>query len=169
MTSIAGRSRRLASVAVVGCLSFTVACSDSPYSPLSGGRASVQAPQSLDEARAELVTKAFAMAMQDASVRVSVRDAMRASRITEHKLILADFVRSDAGSALVTAAAAAFGVTNDSLVAVIAALPAMDFYVPSRDERRNWQGQSNISVGHALRADKSSFTAFDVTDVRQRL
>ena len=46
----------------------------------------------------EDVARGIALAMGDAGVRAAVRDAMRESLVTEHKLLLQDFVKPHAAA-----------------------------------------------------------------------
>lgn len=104
---------------------------------------------------ADLVAGAFAAAMSEGTIRFLVRDAMRASLLTEHKLVLQEFVATPAGRTLVNAGAMAIGVTGDSLGRVIASLPPMDFYVPGAAHRKSWRGDGQVLVAAALARDIS--------------
>lgn len=96
------------------------------------------------------VAAGIASAMGDASIRVSVLQAFRASDWVEHKLVLQDFVTTPAGKALVALAARSRGVTAAEFSALINSLPLLDFYVPSREERLSWTGNNNVSVALSL-------------------
>lgn len=124
---------------------------------------SVQTPQSVDEIRADVVARAFALAMANPSIRSSIRDVMRASLITEHKIHLAEFVRTSAGRTLASAAALRIGLTPDSMNRIIAGLPPIDFYVPSATDRRGWKGEASFNVGYAMRGDRSRYNVYDAT------
>jgi hypothetical protein len=81
---------------------------------------------------------------------------MRASRVTEHKLVLQEFVNTPAGRTLLRAAADATGRSSDALAARIAVLPPLDFYAPFREHRRAWRAGPELLVG-AIR-DKADST-----------
>jgi hypothetical protein len=71
---------------------------------------------------------------------------MRASLVDEHKLVLQTFVQTSSGKAMVQAAARNSGVSVKSIESQIAALPALDFYMPIRAHRQSWQGTDNVLV-----------------------
>lgn len=105
--------------------------------------------------------------MSEGTIRFLVRDAMRASLLTEHKLVLQEFVATPAGRTLVNAGAMAIGVTGDSLGRVIASLPPMDFYVPGAAHRKSWRGDGQVLVAAALARDISQLTATRSDRARQ--
>lgn len=109
--------------------------------------------------------RAFALAMSRQEVRVQLRNAMRASPLTEHKLVLQDFIRTPAGQTLVRAAANAAGKAPHEIDALVSSLPLMDFYVPLREHRMQWRGNADIVVAVALGNDWSA-ASFYGTDGR---
>ena len=109
----------------------------------------------------DAVTYAFARAMEDGQVRLAVRDAMRASRVSEHKLVLQEYVRTQSGRLLVETAARAAGKTPEALLAEIGRLPEMDFYVPVREQRLTWQGGERVAVVGSTEDDARLFPGFD--------
>jgi hypothetical protein len=123
-------------------------CSDSytPTAPRPDGVRAAFAESSLD-ANAQDIAHAIARAMNRQDVRIQIRNAFRASRVTEHKLVLQEFVHTPAGRHLVRAAAEASGTTPAAFEARIAALPELDFYLPFRAHRASWRGTGDILVG----------------------
>lgn len=105
----------------------------------------------------------FSQALRNDDVRASVRNAMRASLVSEHKLVLQEYVRTQSGQLLLQTAAAAAGVTPAELRSQIEALPELDFYVASRDQRRAWQGSDKVAVVANLDADSKVFPGFDAS------
>src|SRR5580765_63337 len=87
-------------------------------------------PQASVTDEVEAVTRAIALGMAEPAARHAVRDAMRASPLTEHKLSLREYAASNDGDALIRAAARATGTTTSGLRARIAVLPDLDFYLP---------------------------------------
>jgi hypothetical protein len=140
------RSRQ--AVAVLAA-AFATGCADSYVTTDPTGSEPVVAPSAAWVSEAEEVARAFALAMADSGVRVAVRDAMRASRVTEHKLVLQEFAATAAGRAIVSAAARASGVTESSLATRIASLPALDFYAPFREHRLTWRAEPTVVIGVA--------------------
>ncbi len=102
------------------------------------------------EASVDVVAHVFALGMASPDVRAAVRDAMRASPLTEHKLSLREFVTTAAGARLLRAAAGAGGIGLSDLRIMIAALPDLDFYVPARQHRLTWRGTGNHVVAVSL-------------------
>lgn len=164
------RRRELA--AIVAALVAAVAC-DGATAPV--------APHAADDARLtvaamnnplspdQVIARGLALALGDRAVREAVRDAMRASPLTEHKLVLQDFVGTDPGALVVRAVAARLGVGVDSVGAIIAALPALDFYVPGRDQRRSWRATPDVLVAAVLGPDRSVVTGHDVRGVAREV
>ena len=97
-------------------------------------------------ARVDAVARAMALGMSQPEVREAVRDAMRVSPWTEHKLSLHEFQATPTGELLFRASAAAVGVDLDVLHARIAALPDLDFYVPVRQHRLTWRSTEDYLV-----------------------
>ncbi len=89
----------------------------------------------------------FALAMEADSIRLLVRDAMRESPVSEHKLVLQEFVRTPRGLRVMAVAASAGDQDPEQLEADIAHLPPLDFYVPAREHRLSWKGTKDIAVG----------------------
>lgn len=112
------------------------------------------------EAGARQVARALALAMQRQDVRVQVRNAMRQSRVTEHKLVLQEFIGTPAGRNLLRVAAQQSGLTVDALAARIAALPEMDFYAPLRVHRATWRGGAEVLIGATLAPKEPVLTAY---------
>lgn len=86
------------------------------------------------------LSRSIAVSMAQSGVRSAVRDAMRSSRLTEHKLSLQGFLASVEGSSLLRGAAAVQGVSPQEFSGLIARLPELDFYVPRREQRLSWRG-----------------------------
>jgi hypothetical protein len=118
----------------------------------------------------EAVTYAFARALGNDDVRAAVRSAMRASLVSEHKLVLQEYVRTQNGQLLLETAARAAGRTPADLLAQIGTLPELDFYVASRDQRRLWDGNARVAVVGSLDQDAKVFPGFEVSGkpVQQR-
>lgn len=128
-----------------------VGCSDA-YTPTAAGPDGTRPAfaESSPDATAQEVAHAIALAMSRQDVRVQVRNAFRASRVTEHKLVLQEFVHTPGGRHLVRAAAEATGTTPAALEARIATLPELDFYLPFLEHRTSWRGTGDVLVGATL-------------------
>lgn len=88
----------------------------------------------------------LATAMGSPDIRARIRDAMRTSKVTEHKLVLQDFLRTPTGRPVLAAMATAGGIEAGELVARLAPLPRLDFYVPVRHHRLTWEGGPDAAV-----------------------
>jgi hypothetical protein len=85
---------------------------------------------------------------------------MRKSPLTEHKLVLQDFIRTPPGERLVRTAAARSGRPAGQLSAKIALLPPIDFYAPFREHRLSWRGTQDVLVAAAGGPDADTASAF---------
>lgn len=137
-------SRRVAmlSVAMLGVAAFGTGCAERGEQ-LVAPEARSASPM---ESRVDALARAFAVAMADPGVRAAVRDAMRASPLTAHKLSLQQFGASPDGEQLLRAAASAVGKSVDELRSTIAGLPELDFYVPARQHRLTWRATVDYVV-----------------------
>lgn len=78
---------------------FAIACSGDSAAPTGLAVETGALSAEVDFRRAsEDVARGIALAMGDAGVRAAVRDAMRESLVTEHKLLLQDFVKPHAAA-----------------------------------------------------------------------
>jgi len=87
----------------------------------------------------------------------AIRDAMRASPWTEHKLSLRQFVVTPRGEMLLRASAAAAGMAPEALKARITSLPELDFYVPARQHRLKWSGSEDYLVAVSMNGQAPTF------------
>ena len=86
---------------MVGAALGLIACNgEQPNAPAPASTAASSIQQDADT-----LARLFALAMQDPSVRVGVRDALRASPFVEHKVSLQDLLATAAGRALIAGAA----------------------------------------------------------------
>ena len=107
-------------------------------------------PVATAEAELQHVARAFALAMRDDAARLAVRDALRDSPWDEHQVRLQELAATPAGRRVVAAAAAAVGEDAARMQARIDALPPLDFYVPSREQRLAWRGTADVTVAASL-------------------
>ena len=124
-----------------------------------GGAAFALAVQNADRSL-RVVTQAVAVAMKEQPVRLAVRDEMRDSPWDVHQVSLQELVAGPAGAGLLTAAAAAAGESTDEFRARLNNLPDLDFYMPSRAQRRTWRGTAGVVVGGSVDAESGSVFAF---------
>jgi len=145
------------SLRVLTCLAgLLAACTDQVVSPdgsttgqPQSASLAVQATSSDDIQR---LARALAAGMGSPQIRTQVLRAMRASRVTEHKLVWQDFVRTVQGRALMAAAARGAGATSAELEAISLRLPELDFYMPAREHRLTWKGSADLLVAGTVGA-----------------
>ena len=139
------------------------ACSGDPVGIQNPPTASqVRVVQQIDETGADVVARVLALGMKKPSLRLAVRDAMRASLVTEHKLVFQDFVRTPTGRDILLEGSRRLGIPVESVDRMIAQLPALDFYVPSPSQRRSWKGEGGrVRVGFVTRDRGARFLAFN--------
>jgi hypothetical protein len=101
------------------------------------------------------VALSFANALAQPAARQILRDALRASPYTEHKVVLQDFVQTPSGQELLRIAAERTGLSLDELLGQVALLPRLDLYVPWVAHRKSWRGTPDVLVSVALDADRS--------------
>jgi hypothetical protein len=141
-TRFSQRFREILAVAVVGLSVLTVACSpDATIAPIPNG-----ADDATVLAADQQVARSIALALYDPGVRGQVRDAMRASLVDDHKLVLQEFVKTPRGKAMLQAAARRSGSPVAGIEAQIAVLPPLDFYMPIEAHRQSWRGTDDILV-----------------------
>jgi hypothetical protein len=105
-----------------------------------------QAPSEPAAGPTELVW-AIARSMEQADIRRDILGAMRASPVTQHKLVLQDYLAGAARQRLAAAMAAALGAGPASLRQALDRMPRLDFYVPSSEDRMRWTGTAELVVG----------------------
>lgn len=141
-------------VATMACSAESPMAADIPQ-PTTEGVGAARAVESGNK-----LARALALALGSAEARASLRDAMRDSRMTEHKLVLQDFAQTEAGRSLLRAAASGAGVSGDAFEAMLLDLPALDLYLPRREDRLNWRATPNLLVAAALTDDRGRVTAY---------
>lgn len=105
------------------------------------------------EASLQVIGRAVAVALADADVRLAVRDALRDSPWDVHQVVLQEYLASDAGAALLAAASAAAGESPAAFQARLRALPELDLFVPSREQRLTWRGGDGLVVASTANAE----------------
>lgn len=151
---------RIATLVVMSALA--AACADTPSPLLSARSGSAFGAESSGEAEARQhqVARGIALAMARPEIRAQVRNAMRRSLVTEHKLVLQEYVHTPGGVHLVRAAAAAAGMRSDEFSGLVASLPPMDFYVPFREHRTGWRAGGDVLVGATMDVDRPELAAY---------
>jgi hypothetical protein len=143
---------------------FSVAACDNPATPSEARQPSGQPALSVEAQAAHqslgVIAHAVAVAMEQEEVRLAVRDAMRDSPWDVHQISLQEFATSAQGAGLVGAAAAAGNETPGAFLARLQNLPDLDFYVPSRVQRRTWRGTPGAVVAASANPESGQMHAF---------
>jgi hypothetical protein len=97
-----------------------------------------------DRAAAEF-TRALAIALNDHNLQKRLVASMGSEGVTaEHKLDLSRYIDGETGQVLVRAMAEKTGYSRDDLIAVLRALPPLEFYMPVPSHRAAWDGNGVI-------------------------
>lgn len=147
-------------MALVAVSALATACADAPLLSPADQPFVANHQAAAHDVESHKVAHALALAMARQDVRVQVRNAMRASRVTEHKLVLQDFITTPGGAHVLRAAAAAVSESPDQLAARIAALPALDFYLPFAEHRISWRATGGVLVGATMNPDEARLVAY---------
>ena len=138
-----------------------VAPTDEPEPPIVA-----QADQGISQ-----LARAAAAALGAPAVRHSILAAMRASTAVEHRLLLADYLRSSEGTGLLTGSAAALDIAEDELLARVEEVSGdieLAIAVPLREHRLGWRGTAHIGVAGAWDSDKLDLIVHEPDGDRQR-
>jgi hypothetical protein len=128
---------------LVGGVFLLGACSQVPIDPSHRSTNEAVLPPP------EFVARAIAMAMADQHVRTTIRDHMRASPMSEHKLQLQEYLSSPLGETLL-AAVERSGLSRATFLSRLNSLPEIQFYVPARQQRLTWTGTADVVVSPNL-------------------
>ena len=152
-----------AALALTACdeTSRPVAPTDEPEPPIVA-----QADQGISQ-----LARAAAAALGAPAVRHSILAAMRASTAVEHRLLLADYLRSPEGAGLLTGSAAALDIDEDELLARVEEVSGdieLAIAVPLREHRISWRGTARIGVAGAWDSDKLDLIVHEPDGDRRR-
>lgn len=129
---------------LAGLVLLLGACSDGP------------SPQSLSSTplrEDERFAQAFAQTLSSDVAALQLKDALRRSLYTRHRVSLQAFVRDSQSATLVDGIAARLGTTRLALISSLAVRPPLDLVIPSREQRLTWRGSTDVIV--AARFDES--------------
>lgn len=126
----------------VAALLLATGCAQEQTAPEPGGYPSRTAP--LDDG--DRLASWVAGAMLEPEFRVLVLRTMRETPLSEHAVPLNALIDGHDGGRFMDAVAEAGGTSAAEVRALIASLPALDFYVPVREDRLEWRGGSDLVV-----------------------
>jgi hypothetical protein len=157
--------RRYHAHAYAGVVSaLLIACTDPVVEPVDDGDELLTSTGEVS-----LVARGFALALASPQMRAMIRDAMRASELNEHKLVLQDFADTPEGRQLLAAAARELGVSDTRLVRIVKGLPEFDFYVPLAKHRREWRATSDVLVAATSDPENRYLDAYSTDGAAVRL
>lgn len=110
------------------------------------------------------LAQAVARGLADPAARRNILAAMRASHAVEHRLILADYLRSPEGAGLLEGASQTFGLgTNEVLAHVdrLRQVAEVVITVPLREHRLNWRGSADVGVAGTWNSDALEFVVYE--------
>ncbi len=114
-----------------------------------GSSESRSTPNELMREGTELA-RALALGLAVEPIRLALRDALRDSPYSEHKLLFHDLLQTQMGKSLITKAAARSGLAEATLLAYTRDLPALELYLPSRQHRVSWKCSADIRTAFYL-------------------
>ncbi|HKW40556.1 MAG TPA: hypothetical protein VJN39_04840 [Gemmatimonadales bacterium] len=117
--------------------------------------------------KAELLARAFALALGDPAFRAHVKAELDRSPFREHKLQFQRFLAGEQARAL-RAMARESGLPQADLAHAAANAVPLELYLPVPAHRRDWKGGDNVLVATA-NADHDVPVAYDVRGNRQLL
>ena len=141
-----------------------IACADSAVAPVTERAESADAAAAAND-----IARGIALALTSPELRATIRDAMRASPMNEHKLVLQDFVNTSEGRQLVAAAARALDVSEERFVQIVSGLPELDFYAPFDEHRLEWRATADVLVAATFDPENRYLDAYSIDGATVRL
>lgn len=144
-------------IILAAALALTAAaCTDNAGVPTSTDEG-IRAPRSAGER----VSYAIALAMSQQTVRDDLLASMRESLVSEHKLVLQEFVATSRGERVARAASQAAGMQFVDFMNLVRSLPALDFYAPFVEHRATWMGDADVVVSFTPDQDAKQVSGYN--------
>lgn len=118
------------------------------------------------------LARATARALGSAAVRNNILADMRASTAVEHRLLLADYLRSPAGTGLLAGSAAALEIDQNEFLARVEEVSGdaeLAIAVPLREHRLRWRGTARVGVAGAWDTDELDLIVHEPDGGRRRV
>jgi hypothetical protein len=106
------------------------------------------------------ITRLVALALDDPPTRQQLKRDMRAAPFREHKLELSAYLQSKEGRTLLDRMVASGGGTERDVLATLAGVRPLEFYLPVRKYRESWTGNQDVLVVSQL-GESERIVAFD--------
>ena len=116
--------------------------------------------QSEERAALTTIARLIAISLANEPAREQVKRDMRAAPFREHKLELANYLRSKEGQPLLARMAAANGSDESAVFVTLAAIRPLEFYMPVPAHREKWTGKADVLVASQLE-ESAQLVAFD--------
>lgn len=160
--------------AVIAIGAILLGCSDRTLPTAAQGRAAATArpdraaiadatPNSAGAEQVALadLTRIVALALADTRTRQAVKRDMRQAPFTEHKLPFRSYLESTNGRLLLNMMETASGRSQGALLAQVATVRPLEFYMPVRSHRERWSGGRDVIVASQL-GEADPMSAYDL-------
>jgi hypothetical protein len=116
--------------------------------------------QSEERAALTKIARLVAISLNNEPARQQLKRDMRAAPFREHKLELTSYLRSEEGQALLARMAAANRSDESAVLATLATIRPLEFYMPVEAQRETWTGKADVLVASQLE-ESTPLVAFD--------
>ncbi|MDP9206615.1 MAG: hypothetical protein M3P12_14395 [Gemmatimonadota bacterium] len=150
-------------LALLACLA---ACADPPGNSTGPsisrdiGAETPSATSSPERAALTKIARLVAVSMDDEPARQHLKRDLKAAPFREHKLQLGVYLQSNDGRPLLDRMVASAGGSERDLLATLAAVRPLEFYMPVAKHRESWTGTADVLVVSQL-DESEPIVAFD--------
>lgn len=109
-----------------------------------------------DATISDRLSAALAQGLSRPEARVALRNALRASPFTDHRVDLHAFLADRTGQTLIESAARESGINRETITRWIGELGSLDIYVPFREHRLRWRGGDDIRLAVVAAPDEGA-------------
>lgn len=143
------------------------ACADEgTRSPIAPESSSLSAGALGEHEALNELTRAVALALQDAGLRQRVKNDLRDSRHTfEHKLEFTSYLKGESGGILLAKMAKETGKSRDEILGLLGAVRPLEFYMPVTEHRESWSGGPDLLVASLLEDEKETPAGYTLQGV----
>jgi hypothetical protein len=154
---------------VFGCSDSEKSASPVGPSPRPAPNAVASADTAAERATLQELTRLVALSLQDEGLRQRIKADMRESRFThEHKLQFSSYIHGRSGGILLAKMAKESGKSREEILALLAQVRPLEFYMPVKAQRENWRGGADLLVG-SLVEDHEAPTVYTLRGDRVRM
>jgi hypothetical protein len=124
--------------------------------------ASAAAARDSQRVALDQLTRAVALALGDPGLRQRVKNDMRNSPMSEHKLELRSYLNGESGGILLAKMARETGSSREAVLALLGAVRPLEFYMPVPAHRETWRGGGELLVASQIE-DRGAPTAYTLS------